>query len=85
MFAHELVLTEMSEALLLIGRVDEARASAERLLALSHAHTGRGYQAMPAGSSATLRSIAIPSTPTRPLLTTTRPFPSPMSWACVRS
>ena len=40
-----LVLTELSEACLLVGRVDEARALAARLLELSHTHTGHGYQA----------------------------------------
>jgi class 3 adenylate cyclase/tetratricopeptide (TPR) repeat protein len=39
------VLTELSEALLLVGRIDEARALAGRLLELSRAHTGHGYQA----------------------------------------
>ena len=42
---HALVLTELSEACLLVGRVDEASALAERLLELSHTHTGHGYQA----------------------------------------
>jgi tetratricopeptide (TPR) repeat protein len=45
MFFHALVLTELSEALLLVGRVDEASALAERLLDLSRAHPGHGYQA----------------------------------------
>ena len=45
MIFHALVLTELSEALLLVGRVDEASALAERLLELSRTHTGRGYQA----------------------------------------
>jgi tetratricopeptide (TPR) repeat protein len=45
MLFQALVLTELSEALLLVGRVDEARALAGRLLALSRTHTGRGYQA----------------------------------------
>jgi tetratricopeptide (TPR) repeat protein len=45
MFAHELVLTELSEACLLVGRVDEARALANRLRDLSRTHTGHGYQA----------------------------------------
>jgi class 3 adenylate cyclase/tetratricopeptide (TPR) repeat protein len=45
MFCHALVLTELSETLLLVGRMDEARALAGRLLELSHTHTGRGYQA----------------------------------------
>jgi len=45
MLHHALVLTELSEACLLVGRVDEASALAERLLELSHTHTGRGYQA----------------------------------------
>jgi tetratricopeptide (TPR) repeat protein len=40
-----LVLTELSEALLLVGRVDEASALVARLLNLSRTHTGRGYQA----------------------------------------
>jgi tetratricopeptide (TPR) repeat protein len=40
-----LVLTELSEALLLVGRVDEASVLAERLRELSHPHTGHGYQA----------------------------------------
>ena len=40
-----LVLTELSEALLLVDRVDEASALAERLLELSRIHTGHGYQA----------------------------------------
>jgi tetratricopeptide (TPR) repeat protein len=45
MFCHALVLTELSEALLLVGRMDEASALAGRLLELSRTHTGRGYQA----------------------------------------
>jgi tetratricopeptide (TPR) repeat protein len=45
MFAHALVLTELSEALLLVGRVDEASTLAARLLELSRTHPGRGYQA----------------------------------------
>jgi tetratricopeptide (TPR) repeat protein len=40
-----LVLIELSEALLLVGRVDEASALAERLRGLSRTHTGLGYQA----------------------------------------
>jgi len=40
-----LVLTELSEALLLVGRMDEASALAERLCELSRTHTGHGYQA----------------------------------------
>jgi tetratricopeptide (TPR) repeat protein len=39
------VLTELSEALLLVGRVDEASTIARRLLEFSHTHPGRGYQA----------------------------------------
>jgi tetratricopeptide (TPR) repeat protein len=42
---HALVLTELSEACLLVGRVDEASALAARLLELSRTHTGSGYQA----------------------------------------
>src|SRR5262245_65795504 len=45
MLFHALVLAELSEACLLVGRVDEARALAARLLELSHTHTGHGYQA----------------------------------------
>jgi tetratricopeptide (TPR) repeat protein len=45
MLVHALVLTELSEACLLVGRVDEASALAARLLELSHTHTGHGYQA----------------------------------------
>ena len=45
MLLHALVLTELSEALLLVGRVDEASTLAGRLLDLSRTHTGRGYQA----------------------------------------
>jgi tetratricopeptide (TPR) repeat protein len=45
MFAHALVLTELSEALLLVGRTDEASALAGRLLDLSRTHTGRSYRA----------------------------------------
>jgi tetratricopeptide (TPR) repeat protein len=45
MLFQALVLTELSEALLLVGRVDEASALAGRLLELSHTHTGSGYQA----------------------------------------
>jgi tetratricopeptide (TPR) repeat protein len=45
MFCHALVLTELSEALLLVGRMDEASTYAGRLLELSRTHTGRGYQA----------------------------------------
>src|SRR5262249_20522564 len=40
-----LVLTELSEALCLVGRVDEASALAGRLSELSRTHIGRGYQA----------------------------------------
>ena len=40
-----LVLTELIEALLLVGRIDEARALAGRLLEMSRTHMGRGYQA----------------------------------------
>jgi tetratricopeptide (TPR) repeat protein len=42
---YALVLTEVSEALLLVGRVEEASALATRLLDLSRTHPGRGYQA----------------------------------------
>jgi tetratricopeptide (TPR) repeat protein len=44
-FQHAVVLTELSEALLLVGRVDEASALAGRLLDLSRTHIGPGYQA----------------------------------------
>jgi tetratricopeptide (TPR) repeat protein len=40
-----LVLTELSEALLLVGRVDEASALAGRLLEFSRTQIGHGYQA----------------------------------------
>ena len=40
-----LVLTELSEALLLVSRVEEARALAERLHELSRTLAGHGYQA----------------------------------------
>jgi tetratricopeptide (TPR) repeat protein len=39
------VFTELSEALLLVGRVDEASTIARRLLELSRTHPGYGYQA----------------------------------------
>jgi tetratricopeptide (TPR) repeat protein len=42
---HALVLTELSEALVLVGRVDEVRTLAGRLLELYGTQTGRGYQA----------------------------------------
>jgi tetratricopeptide (TPR) repeat protein len=45
MFFHALVLAELSEALLLVGRIDEASTLAGRLLDLSRTHTGHGYQA----------------------------------------
>src|SRR5437588_10162833 len=45
MLLHALALTELSEACLLVGRVDEASALAGRLLELSRTHPGRGYQA----------------------------------------
>jgi len=45
MFCHALILTELSETLLLVGRMDEASTYAGRLLELSRTHTGRGYQA----------------------------------------
>jgi tetratricopeptide (TPR) repeat protein len=45
MVAHALVLTEVSEALLLVSRVEDAGALASRLLELSRTHTGHGYQA----------------------------------------
>jgi DNA-binding SARP family transcriptional activator len=40
-----LVLTELSEALLRAGRLDDASALSGRLLEMSRASTGRGYQA----------------------------------------
>jgi tetratricopeptide (TPR) repeat protein len=45
MFFHAFVLAELSEALLLVERVDEASTLAGRLLDLSRTHPGRGYQA----------------------------------------
>jgi tetratricopeptide (TPR) repeat protein len=45
MLNHALVLTELSEACLLVGRVDEASALAGRLLEISSDYTGSGYQA----------------------------------------
>src|SRR4029453_6225488 len=45
MLLHALVLTELSEACLLVGRVDEASALAEGLLELPRTHTPSGYQA----------------------------------------
>ena len=44
-FSHTLVLTELSEALLLVGRVEEAATLTARLLELSRTHIGRGYEA----------------------------------------
>ncbi|MGH8070843.1 MAG: ATP-binding protein, partial [Candidatus Entotheonellia bacterium] len=44
-FLHAPMLTELSQALLLVDRLDEASALAGRLLELSRTHTGRGYQA----------------------------------------
>jgi len=41
---HELVLTELSEALLLVGRVDEASVLASHLFELVRTHTGGGDQ-----------------------------------------
>jgi tetratricopeptide (TPR) repeat protein len=45
MVAHALVLTEVSEALLLVSRVEDAGTLASRLLELSRTHRGHGYQA----------------------------------------
>jgi tetratricopeptide (TPR) repeat protein len=45
MFFHTVVFTELSEALLLVGHVDEASALAGRLLELSRTYMGSGYQA----------------------------------------
>jgi hypothetical protein len=45
MFAHALVLTELSEALLVVGRVEEASTLAGRLLEFSLTLPGRSYQA----------------------------------------
>jgi tetratricopeptide (TPR) repeat protein len=45
LFPHALVLTELSEACLLVGRVDEASALAGHLIEISRAYTGSGYQA----------------------------------------
>src|SRR5262249_39717843 len=45
MLLHALVLTELSEACLLVGRVDEASALAACLLELSRTYTGSSYQA----------------------------------------
>jgi tetratricopeptide (TPR) repeat protein len=44
-FLHAVALTDLCEALLCVGRVDEAHALAERLRELSSTHTGYGYQA----------------------------------------
>ena len=43
--AEVLTLAELSEALLLVGRVEDASALADQLHALSRTHPGRGYQA----------------------------------------
>jgi tetratricopeptide (TPR) repeat protein len=40
-----LILAELSEALLLVGRVEDASALADQLLERSRTHSGRGYQA----------------------------------------
>ena len=45
MLFQALVLTELSETLLLVGRMDEASALARRLLDLFHTHTESSYQA----------------------------------------
>jgi class 3 adenylate cyclase/tetratricopeptide (TPR) repeat protein len=45
LFPHALVLTELSEACLLVGRVDEAGALARHLLEISRSYTGSGYRA----------------------------------------
>ena len=45
MLFQALVLTELSEALLLVDRMDEASTLARRLLDLFHTHTASGYQA----------------------------------------
>ena len=44
-FQYALVLTQLSEALLLVRRVEDAGTLASRLLDLSHTHSRRGYQA----------------------------------------
>jgi tetratricopeptide (TPR) repeat protein len=43
--AEILTLAELSEALLLVGRVEDASALADQLHELSRTHPGRGYQA----------------------------------------
>ena len=45
MTMHAFVLTELSEALLLVGHIKDASALTERLLDLCRTHTGRGHQA----------------------------------------
>jgi hypothetical protein len=45
MLFRTLVLTELSEAMLLLGRVDEASTLTERLLDLFRAHMGSDDQA----------------------------------------
>ena len=81
---HALVLTELSEALLLVGRVDEASTLAERLLDLSRTHKGAATRHMRTVSWATLPRIASRRTSPRPKPTTARPSLWPRSLACVR-
>src|SRR5439155_6967052 len=63
MLFQALVLTELSEALLLVGRLDEASALAGRLLELFHTQTGSGYQAH---AHRLLGAIAAQREPPRP-------------------
>ena len=78
------VLAELSEALLLVGRVDEASALAGRLLELSRTHKERGYQAHACRLLGEVAAHREPPASTRPKPTTARPSLWPRSWACAR-
>ena len=58
----------LGEAHLLVGRLEEAQALAERALALTREHQERGNRRMPCASSATLRRSVSPrrSSPPKP-------------------
>jgi class 3 adenylate cyclase/tetratricopeptide (TPR) repeat protein len=81
-----LVLIELSEALLLGGRVDEASALAERLHELSRTHTGLGYQAH---ASRLLGEVAMSREPPEVDQATTHYRQGPSPWsrslACAHS
>ena len=78
-------LPALSQCYLLAGRLEEARAHAERALTLAHERQERGFQAWALRSLGDLAVQCTPQRSSRPKPTTARPSPWPRAWGCAHS